>query len=106
MTILHLALADDWAKAAQAGEYHVSTLGRTLAEEGFIHACADLDQLRGVAERYYTGVSEPLVVLTVDPGVLTCPVLLEVAPGTEEAFPHIYGPLPVEAVVSVTPFSR
>ncbi|WP_424532379.1 DUF952 domain-containing protein [Sphaerisporangium viridialbum] len=106
MTILHLALAGDWAEAARAGEYRVSTLGRTLAEEGFIHACADLDQLRGVAERYYTEVTEPLVVLTVDQGRLGCPVLLEVPPGAEEAFPHIYGPLPVEAVVSVSPFAR
>ncbi|MFC4587646.1 DUF952 domain-containing protein [Sphaerisporangium corydalis] len=106
MTILHLALADEWAAAAGAGEYRMSTLGRTLAEEGFIHACADLDQLRGVAERFYTGVTEPLVVLAVDQDLLGCPVVFEVPPDADEAFPHIYGPLPVAAVVSVTPFAR
>ncbi|MEU8269455.1 DUF952 domain-containing protein [Sphaerisporangium sp. NPDC049002] len=104
MTILHLALADDWADAEKAGEYRVSTLGRTLEEEGYIHACADLDQLRGVAERYYTGVTAPLAVLTVDQALLDCPVIFEVPPGADEAFPHIYGPLPVEAVVAVSPF--
>jgi uncharacterized protein (DUF952 family) len=103
--VLHLALADDWASAAAGGEYRMSTLGRTLAQEGFIHACADLDQLRGVAERYYTGVTEPLVVLTIDEDLLACPVIFEVPPGAQEAFPHIYGPLPVQAVVAVTPFS-
>ncbi|WP_248963037.1 DUF952 domain-containing protein [Sphaerisporangium perillae] len=106
MTILHLALTDDWDAAVRAGEYRVSTLGRTLADEGFIHACADMAQLRGVAERYYADVTEPLVVLAVDEDLLGCPVLLEVPPGAREAFPHIYGPLPVSAVVSVTPFSR
>ncbi|MEV6987128.1 DUF952 domain-containing protein [Sphaerisporangium sp. NPDC051017] len=106
MTILHLALADDWTAAVGAGEYRVSTLGRTLAQEGFIHACADLEQLRGVAGRYYGGVSEPLVVLAIDEERVGCPVVREVPDGAEEAFPHIYGPLPVSAVVEVTPFSR
>jgi uncharacterized protein (DUF952 family) len=103
--ILHLALADDWAAAVSAGDYQVSTLGRTLAQEGFIHACAGMDQLRGVAGRYYTGVTEPLVVLTIEEDLLGCPVVFEVPPGAQEAFPHIYGPLPVEAVVTVTPFT-
>jgi uncharacterized protein (DUF952 family) len=106
VTILHLALAAEWAEATGSGEYRVSTLGRTLEQEGFIHACAGPDQLRGVAERYYTGVTEPLLVLAIDQDLLDCPVVLEVPPGSAEAFPHIYGPVPVAAVVSVTPFSR
>lgn len=106
MTILHLALAGDWAEAEKTGEYLVSTRGRTLAEEGFIHACADLRQLHGVAERFYADVTDPMLVLTVDEALLDCPVLMEVPPGVDEEFPHIYGPLPVPAVVSVTPFTR
>ncbi|GII60824.1 hypothetical protein Skr01_09090 [Sphaerisporangium krabiense] len=105
MTILHLALAGDWTAAVRAGEYRVSTLGRTLAQEGYIHACADLEQLRGVAGRYYGQVAEPLVVLAIDEQRLECPVVLEVPAGAGEAFPHIYGPLPVSAVVEVTPFT-
>ncbi|GII77990.1 hypothetical protein Sru01_29720 [Sphaerisporangium rufum] len=105
MTILHLALAADWRAAVAAGEYRVSTLGRTLAQEGFIHACADERQLHGVAGRYYAGVSEPLVVLAIDPGRLGCPVVTEVPPGAAEAFPHIYGPVPVAAVTTVTPYT-
>jgi uncharacterized protein (DUF952 family) len=34
--IYHIATASDWAQAQAAGEYTTSTLGRTLAEEGFI----------------------------------------------------------------------
>jgi uncharacterized protein (DUF952 family) len=102
--ILHLALAADWAAACRAGEYRVSTLGRTLEQEGYIHACAGMAQLAGVAGRYYGGVTEPLVVLAIDETLLGCPVVLETPPGAAERFPHIYGPVPVRAVLSVTPY--
>ncbi|MFB9891506.1 DUF952 domain-containing protein [Planobispora takensis] len=103
MTILHLALSADWDRARAAGEYRISTLGRTLEQEGFIHACADHVQLAGVVRRYYRDVTEPLTLLTVDPEGLD--VRLEVPPGAAEAFPHIYGPIPVSAVLSATPFT-
>ncbi|MEV6868466.1 DUF952 domain-containing protein [Streptosporangium subroseum] len=103
MNILHLALAADWDAARQAGEYRVSTLGRTLEQEGFIHACADQAQLHGVARRFYAEVTDPLVLLTIDPTGLD--VRLETPDDSPEAFPHIYGPLPLTAVISVTPFT-
>ncbi|MCT9933056.1 DUF952 domain-containing protein [Planotetraspora sp. A-T 1434] len=103
--IVHLALAEDWAEAENTGEYRVSTLGRTLEEEGFIHASADLEQAEGVARRFYRHVTEPLVLLTIEEDRLGCPVKYEVPEGTTEAFPHIYGPVPVTAVVAVTPFT-
>ncbi|GAA3133545.1 DUF952 domain-containing protein [Planomonospora alba] len=101
--ILHLALTADWQAARTAGEYRVSTRGRTLEQEGFIHACADHAQLAGVARRFYRGVTEPLTLLTIDPAGLD--VRLEAAPDTGEAFPHVYGPIPVRAVVSATPYT-
>lgn len=102
MTILHLALGTDWDAAQTAGEYRISTLGRTLEQEGFIHACADHTQLQGVVRRFYRDVTDPLVLLTIDPTGLD--VRLETPADSAEAFPHIYGPLPVTAVVSATPF--
>ncbi|WP_433235772.1 DUF952 domain-containing protein [Streptosporangium sp. CA-135522] len=103
MTILHLALAADWEAARAEGEYRVSTLGRTLEQEGFIHACADHDQLRGVVERFYRDVTDPLVLLTIDPAGLD--VRLEVPADSPQAFPHIYEPLPVTSVISAAPFT-
>jgi uncharacterized protein (DUF952 family) len=104
MTILHLALAADWDAARQTGEYRVSTIGRSLDDVGFIHACADHEQLRGVVERFYRDVTDPLVLLGIDPTGLD--VRMEEVPGDPpEAFPHIYGPLPVSAVTSVLPFT-
>ncbi|GAA3446977.1 DUF952 domain-containing protein [Planomonospora venezuelensis] len=112
MTILHLALTADWDTARTTGEYRISTLGRTLDEEGFIHACADRAQLNGVAHRYYRHVTEPLTLLTIDPAGLD--VRSETPAGgagtedgrtPQETFPHVYGPIPVSAVVSATPFT-
>lgn len=103
--IFHLAFAADWARAQQAGSYTVSTRGRTLAEEGFIHASRD-EQWPAVRERFYGDVTEPLVLLHIDPDRLDVPVVEEPAtPGGAETFPHVYRPLPVAAVVEVTPLA-
>ncbi|MDP9868399.1 MULTISPECIES: DUF952 domain-containing protein [Streptosporangium] len=103
MTILHLALTTDWEAAQKTGEYRHSTLGRTLEQEGFIHACADHAQLHGVIQRFYRDVTDPLTLLTIDPTGLD--VRMEVPGDAPEAFPHIYQPLPVTAVVSATAYT-
>ncbi|WP_066371014.1 DUF952 domain-containing protein [Herbidospora mongoliensis] len=103
--IFHLALASDWAHAQKDEEYRISTRGRTLDQEGFIHAARDLAQARTVAARFYADVTEPLLLLHIDETRLEVPVVLETPPDSAEQFPHIYGPLPVQAVAAVTPFS-
>jgi glutathione S-transferase len=102
MRIYHLATARDWAAAQESGSYTTSTYGVTLEQEGFIHA-SRADQWEGVRERFYADVNEPLVLLEIDTDLLDVPVVEEPpAPGVEETFPHIYGPLRPEAVVAVT----
>jgi uncharacterized protein (DUF952 family) len=98
--IFHLALARDWDAALATGEYAVSTRGRTLADEGFIHASWS-HQWRGVRDRFYGDVTEPLVLLEIVPALLTVEVREEAVPGLEERFPHVYGPIDVHAVVKV-----
>jgi uncharacterized protein (DUF952 family) len=98
--IFHIALERDWAEAQGTGVYGVSTRGATVDEVGFIHASFEA-QLAGVASRYYAAVDEPLVVLVIDPDRLDVPLVIEEVEGAGEAFPHIYGPLPVSAVVGV-----
>jgi uncharacterized protein (DUF952 family) len=100
--IFHLALASEWEEARRSGSYTTSTLGRTLAEEGFIHA-SRADQWPGVRERFYADVTEPLLLLVIDTARLGVPVVAEPVPGSSETFPHIYGPLPVTAVVQTLP---
>lgn len=98
MTIHHLALAADWHTARTAGEYRISTLGRTLEQEGFIHCSRDLTQLREVHTRYYRDLTAPLLILDIDPTGLDV--------RTENGYPHLYGPLPVTAVTAVHPYTR
>lgn len=103
--LFHLALNAEWEAALRGAGYRTSTLGRTVAEEGFTH-CSRAHQVAGVATRFYTDVHEPLVVLEVDPVLLTSTVVDEVPAGASEAYPHVYGPLDVVAVVAAHPVRR
>jgi uncharacterized protein (DUF952 family) len=100
--IFHIATAADWAEARRRGRYTTSTLGRTLAEEGFIHASRG-DQWQDVRERFYADVTEPLVLLVIDTERLDVPVVEESVPGSDETFPHVYGALDPAAVVQAVP---
>lgn len=94
--LYHLAQREDWRQAQAEGEYRVSTVGRTLAEEGFVH-CSFREQLQGVADRFYWG-RDDVVMLVIDPDRLGAEVRVEaIGPGLE-GFPHVYGPIPVMAV--------
>jgi uncharacterized protein (DUF952 family) len=99
-SIFHIAFERDWTAAMHAGEYRVSTRGATLEDVGFIHAGFE-NQVSTVGTARYHDVTEPLVVLVIDVNQLDVPVVVENLEGGAEAFPHIYGPLPVSAVVAV-----
>lgn len=100
--IYHLAEPSDWAAALETGRYERSTRGRSLAEEGYIHA-STADQWPVVRRSFYADVVGPILLLEIDPALLTSPLVVEVGnPQTGEEFPHVYGPLDVSAVVSVT----
>lgn len=75
----------------------MSTKGRTLAEEGFIHA-STVDQVAPVANMFYKGMPG-LIVLVIDVGRVQPQIRYEDVPGFAEPFPHIYGPLNTDAVV-------
>ena len=99
--IYHIATAPDWAQAQRTGRYTMSTRDRTLAEEGFIHASA-AGQVALVANAYYLGVPD-LVVLVIDPDRVGPEIRYELVPGSDAPYPHIYGPLNADAVVSTRP---
>lgn len=100
--IYHLAEQADWEQAQHDGTYTRSTRGRSLEEEGFIHA-SSAEQWPVVRSRFYADVAEPLVLLHIDESILGSPVVHEVGdPTTGETFPHVYGPIEVAAVVDTT----
>lgn len=103
MRIFHLATEPAWTDAVAAGTYTVSTLGLDLSEVGFIH-CSQAEQVVGVHERFYRDLPGPLRLLTIDTDLLTSPWQLDPVEGEALPFPHIYGPLNVDAVVSAEPF--
>ena len=99
--LFHIALPEDWSAARSAGTYTTSTRGVSLAEEGYIH-CSFAEQVAATAQRFYGDVAQ-VVLLEIDPEQLTSPVVVEDLVGSGEAFPHIYGPIDLAAVVAVTP---
>lgn len=119
--LLHITERSSWEAARAAGTYEMSTRGRTLDEVGFIH-CSQRHQLPGVAQMLYSDCDpSELVVLVIDSELVPAPVRYEppepgavcadgedgedeAAGGEVEEFPHIYGPLPLSAVVAEEPW--
>jgi uncharacterized protein (DUF952 family) len=97
--LFHLADRQQWEAARTAGRYEISTRGKTLQEVGFIH-CSLRHQVRPVAEAIFADADD-LVLLVIDGDRVPAPIRYE---GPD--FPHIYGPLPTDAVVAATPVDR
>ena len=70
MPIFHIATAADWAAAQRSGTYTTSTRGRTLEQEGFIHASGATRAWASGRRSTRTSV-EPLVLLSIDTDLLT-----------------------------------
>lgn len=92
--IYHIVSATDWARYEAALAYEADSL-RT---EGFIHLSTK-EQVAGVLDRYYRNAPD-LRLLRVDPSQLTHELKYEPATNNDH-FPHLYGPLNKDAVVSV-----
>lgn len=94
--LFHIARMADWEQAQRDGVYRVSSLGKLLDDEGFIHL-SFAHQVKSVADAFYRGMTD-LVLLELDPGRLRAPVVIE------SLFPHLYGELQPEAVERVAPY--
>ena len=97
--LFHIARLADWEQARRDGAYRVSTLGKHLDTEGFIHL-SFAHQVKTVADLFYRGMPD-LVLLELDPSRVGSPVILEAPAGADEEFPHLYGEIPLGAVVAV-----
>ncbi|MEQ1873223.1 MAG: DUF952 domain-containing protein [Ilumatobacteraceae bacterium] len=97
--IFHLTEPARWQQSQAEGVHTGSTRGVELAQEGYIH-CSTAEQWPGVVERFYADATE-LLLLHVDESKLDSPLVYEQLGGAPEPFPHIYGPIPLAAVVEV-----
>lgn len=99
--LVHLCSAEDWRRAQSSGDHRPDSLGG----QGFVHLSAP-EQVHLPANRLYAGRTD-LVLLRIDPAALSDPVRWEPGVPTDPAsmlFPHLYGPLPVAAVIATTEY--
>jgi uncharacterized protein (DUF952 family) len=97
-TILHITPRQAWERAVKAGSYTADSLGR----QGFIH-CSTGEQVLSVADCIFAG-RQGLVLLCIQEDLLAAEVKYENLEGGAKLFPHVYGPINLEAVRDVLDF--
>jgi uncharacterized protein (DUF952 family) len=101
--ILHILRRAEWEEAVRRGSYRPSSIDA----EGFIH-CSTLSQAVETAKIFFRGATD-LLLLRIDESKVAAEVRFEAPavpgdarPGT--LFPHVYGPLNLDAIVEVIEF--
>ena len=99
--LVHLCSNDEWRAAQVQGAHRPESLDAV----GFVHLSLP-EQVHLPANRLYAGRTD-LLLLHIDPARLSSPVRWEPGVATDPdgmVFPHLYGELPVGAVINVTPY--
>ncbi|MEU4687804.1 DUF952 domain-containing protein [Actinoplanes sp. NPDC023714] len=98
--IVHICPAADWEAAEDKGFYE----GDTLATEGFIH-CSPPDWVHVPATLRFRGRTD-LLLLEIDDAKVDSVIWEDGVPPAPDGrrFPHVYGRLPLSAVVRVSPY--
>lgn len=91
--IYHITTASEWNDAHQKGFYE----SRSLKEEGLIHCCEER-QIPDVLIRYFSGITD-LVKLSIQTEKLTSQLIYDWSNAIEDTFPHIYGPINMDAII-------
>lgn len=95
--LYHLVTGEDWLGHRIRGAVEPPS----LVEEGFVH-CSWGRQVAATVGRHFGGVTD-LLVLELDPAGLEGAELVEEdTAGSGQDFPHVYGPVPLAAVRSVS----
>jgi glutathione S-transferase len=102
--IYHLTEPERWARSLAEGVHTGSSRNIELADEGFIH-CSTAEQWPVARSLFYADV-DPLLLLHIDETLVDSEIVLEQLGDAPSAFPHIYGPLPLAAVVHVETLTR
>jgi uncharacterized protein (DUF952 family) len=97
VTIYKICDAALWRSAEQAGAFQGASIDST---DGYIHFSTGA-QVRETAAKYFAGLAD-LVLVAVDGDALGASLRYEPARGGA-LFPHLYGVLPMSAVLWVKP---
>ncbi|RYY48054.1 MAG: DUF952 domain-containing protein [Chitinophagaceae bacterium] len=92
--IYHVTTNAAWTAAKERGRYEHPS----LEQEGFIHNCSR-EQLAGVLDRYYKNTGD-LLLLHINEQLLEAELKYELAASVNEEFPHVFGPINMDAVVN------
>ncbi len=113
--VFHICSRAAWAEARSTDAYRADSLDN----EGFIHLSRG-HQVLPTARAYFDGVPD-LVLLIVDPTLLTAPLVYEAPaplhpsaspessrpdPRASDLFPHCYGPINLDAIIDVIDLAR
>ncbi|WP_129688179.1 DUF952 domain-containing protein [Gottfriedia acidiceleris] len=93
--ILHIIGNKDWQNANNSGEYSPDSLNN----EGFIH-CSTLKQTVEIANLFFKGATD-LKILCINEEITKSKIVYEDTENFGQLFPHIYGPLNLDAVFKV-----
>lgn len=92
--IFHIAKADEWGSSYDKEVY----VPFDYEKEGFIH-CSYEHQLNDVIARYYAN-EKTVYILSIDETLLLPELRVELSDSVNDYFPHIYGPLNKDSIVS------
>ncbi|MBN1813927.1 MAG: DUF952 domain-containing protein [Anaerolineae bacterium] len=105
--IYHLVTESEFRAQAKGIEY----IPTRFDQDGFIHCTGEPDTLLAVANDYFSSVEESVLVLVIETAKLTAEVRFEPPASIEgsgtshleggQLFPHIYGPLNLDAVTEI-----
>ena len=90
--IYHIAIKNNWEKAQETGLYYTDS----IKAEGFIHCSGPEDFVETANLHYKNQIG--LVALCIDSSKVKSELKMEFAPKRGKLFPHIYGPLNIDAV--------
>lgn len=91
--VVHICMKEDWDKALEIGCYSPASLNL----EGFIHLSRP-QQVLAVANTFFTNLTNPIL-LWIDPRKLKETIRWERV--DNQLFPHLYGPLNIDAVIKI-----
>jgi uncharacterized protein (DUF952 family) len=92
--IYHIVTIKEW----ELQKNNVFYKHPTLESEGFIHT-STIDQIDATIKRYYAN-EKKVIILTIDVSKVHAEIKYELAPKVNQLFPHIFGELNLDAVVS------
>lgn len=93
--IYHIATQADWEAAQARGRYEAAS----LETEGFLHASTGA-QVAAIANGAFAGRTD-LVLLVIEEARVGPEIRYENTEGGTQQFPHVYGPLNLDAVTEV-----